>query len=126
MSSLEDFTDNAVKIFEELSISIVNNVPFKNKPIFVTEDEKNSYESIDNATKDEIEEKIMETIKLLDHDCENLYYELFQKDTKRKKREEYLKFLTIVESELADSNIEEVKKGEDIASSISAENCQEE
>jgi len=76
---------------------IIKDTPYKLTPIFVSEEQKAEFEKIENCTKKEIENKILDIMRDFDEQQQNLYYEYFQKEVKNKTKEKFVNFYQVLE-----------------------------
>lgn len=77
---------------------IIKNKDYKFTPIFVTQQEKEEYEKVENLTKKEIGNKVMEMIRALDEQPQGLYFEYFQKEVRNKKKTNYVNFYKVLQN----------------------------
>jgi len=63
---LADFTETAKTNFERCAPLIIKQEDYKLTPIFVSKQEKDEYEKIENWEKKEIEQKVMKIMKTLE------------------------------------------------------------
>jgi len=67
----------------------------KDTPYKLTQ--KAEFEKIENCTKKEIENKILDIMRDFDEQQQNLYYEYFQKEVKNKTKEKFVNFYQVLE-----------------------------
>ena len=86
---LVNFTERAKRNFKQ-HISLKGNN--KHDFVYITDQEKQEAQKVENLTKEQLKEKIFEGTRTLESYLGKLYYELFQKDVKNQKKITYISF----------------------------------
>ena len=92
-NELVDFTTIAMENFEEYSLKIIDNVPYTQRIVYITNEEKNEHEKVEGLTKQNILKDIYTIIEGMTNDDRQLYMSYFQKEVKSKNKSAYIDFL---------------------------------